>query len=524
MAIFLIPGLTPATAGTRAGFISSSYMVGRTVSSYAWGGIADTVGRKPVFYISFIIPGIFSILFGLSTSFSMALFSRFMMGVGNGLMLAAKTTVSELAKGDDQLEAKGMGLVMGMWGYGFLVCPAISGVLSEPVKQYPDFRVVQYFEHVLTRYPFLLPNLVSVLMCVMGFIGIYFFVEETLPEDKRKPVGEAISDLFDSFKKRLTSACIDKSSQEVLPLQESSETNMNYTYSEKSFETDILTSESSHGTNKEEDDGLMPHTESCTMLSTSVRFDSSKAVLEGTPKEKKSMKKKMSRASMASLWAVPATRHHLMIFWLMSFMSVVLDEAFPLFSIAKVGGINLLETGIGKILSGAGLLFVCGQYIVYTYVMKYHGLYGSQVIGSILATPITIIMPLGLYLNSGQAERNHLSWSAYIFFSLVLGCKNVCNNIAFSSIAIATNRSVVSTQRASVNGLSMLGGSFAKALGPAVAGFLVTFSLEGKYFSPYVGDYVLFGAISSGGIYCVYYILTVLKTHYKDGTLVPIDH
>merc|ERR1712071_308456 len=60
------------------------------------------------------------------------------MGVGNGLILVSKTTVSEMAKGDQKWEQKSMGLVMGMFGWGFLVAPVISGSLSDPVKQYPS--------------------------------------------------------------------------------------------------------------------------------------------------------------------------------------------------------------------------------------------------------------------------------------------------------------------------------------------------------------------------------------------------
>merc|ERR1712176_1649311 len=112
----------------------------------------------------------------------------------------------------------------------------------------------------------------------------------------------------------------------------------------------------------------------------------------------------------------------------MSFASIVLDEAFPLFCMATVGGLDVTERNIGKILSGAGLLFVLFQYPWYSFIMARYGLYASQLLGSILATPITILIPISLYLNQGVSESHELSWSAYVFLCVVLGIKNISNN------------------------------------------------------------------------------------------------
>ena len=102
-AMKLVPSLTTNTAGTYAGLIASSYMVGRMLTAVTWGKIADTIGRKPVYYWTFAFSGFFSIWFGLSTNIYSALFSRFMMGFGNGLVVTTKTIVSELAKNDKKL-------------------------------------------------------------------------------------------------------------------------------------------------------------------------------------------------------------------------------------------------------------------------------------------------------------------------------------------------------------------------------------------------------------------------------------
>jgi sugar phosphate permease len=80
MVIHLVPGVDSENAGIYAGFLSSSFMVGRAFSAYPWGKIADIYGRKFVLIASLAISAIGSIAFGCSTSFAMAVIVRFLMG------------------------------------------------------------------------------------------------------------------------------------------------------------------------------------------------------------------------------------------------------------------------------------------------------------------------------------------------------------------------------------------------------------------------------------------------------------
>jgi hypothetical protein len=43
-------------------------------------------------------------------------------------MIVARTAISELARGDKELESKGVGIIMSMVGYGMLMSPAIGGL------------------------------------------------------------------------------------------------------------------------------------------------------------------------------------------------------------------------------------------------------------------------------------------------------------------------------------------------------------------------------------------------------------
>ena len=186
MAMQLVPGLNNENAGGYAGTLASSFMFGRIASSFGLGRISDRYGRVVVIKASLLLSAVFSILFGLSPTFYMALVWRCILGFCNGIIGPVKVLITEYNRGDKNKETEMMGLVIGMWGLGFLINPAITGYLSDPVKQFPDSYVVRVFEPFLTAFPFLLPNVVGCLFCLIAYVLVHSFVEETLPPERRQ--------------------------------------------------------------------------------------------------------------------------------------------------------------------------------------------------------------------------------------------------------------------------------------------------------------------------------------------------
>jgi len=95
LAIELIPSANEENAGSYAGLIASTFMIGRAITSYGWGKAADVYGRTTVLFASLGFSCIFSLLFGLARTFPLALIFRFMLGLGNGMMGTAKTGKSQ---------------------------------------------------------------------------------------------------------------------------------------------------------------------------------------------------------------------------------------------------------------------------------------------------------------------------------------------------------------------------------------------------------------------------------------------
>ena len=448
MAMHLVPNLNEETAGSYAGLIASSFMVGRTFSSFEWGKIADRYGRVFVIKASLLLSAVFSILFGLSPTFYMALFLRSMLGLSNGLIGPIKTLICEISQGDKTKETQMMALIMGMWGYGFLINPAIAGFLSDPVKQHPDAEFVEMLEPILTAYPFILPNVVGCLFCLIAYILVHNFVEETLPVEKRQQFGL----------------------NTIIP-----------------FRKNVIRSVSSWG--------LFKH------LDYAQAEISDETVISSPPsKEKRGgeiAKEEEEPATIHSLWKRKATRQHLLVYWVFSFIVITVDETFPLFCMSKASGLAIQEKMIGKILSGTGFFYITIQYFLLTGLVDRFGIYRTLRIGAFLSVPLCSLIPVTLITNKDTPEGT-LTLLTFVFLSIVYAIARVFSSVVFSTISMTLNQTVPAHQRATMNGLSMLGGSFAKACGPAFGGIL--FSSSVGYFTPPNGSVVVYSIIAFLGL------------------------
>ncbi|PIA48405.1 hypothetical protein AQUCO_01400778v1 [Aquilegia coerulea] len=160
--------------GYYAGFVGSSFMFGRASTSVLWGMIADRYGRKPVMIFGTIVVVVFNTLFGFSTSFWMAVTTRFLLGSLNGALGPIRAYASEVSRPEHQ--ALALSLVSVAWGIGLIIGPAIGGFLAMPAEKYPDLISK---DSLFGRFPYLLPclciSMLGLVVCV-----VCFWLPETL--------------------------------------------------------------------------------------------------------------------------------------------------------------------------------------------------------------------------------------------------------------------------------------------------------------------------------------------------------
>lgn len=160
--------------GYYAGYIGSSFMFGRFLTSILWGIAADKYGRKPVMIIGVFSVVVFNTLFGLSVNFWMAISTRFLLGSFNGMLGPVKAYASEICREEHQ--ALGLSLVGTMWGIGLIIGPAFGGFFAQPAEKFPDiFSKTSLFG----RFPYFLPCLCITIFSIIIFVAT-FWLPETL--------------------------------------------------------------------------------------------------------------------------------------------------------------------------------------------------------------------------------------------------------------------------------------------------------------------------------------------------------
>jgi DHA1 family tetracycline resistance protein-like MFS transporter len=191
----LILPLLPYFAGQYG---ASEFLIGLLVASYAaaqfigaplLGRLSDRFGRRRILVISIAGTAIGFLLLGLAEPLGKALASlvldnptpdqlqtlqygailgvmfiaRILSGITGGNITVAQAYIADVT--DAQNRAKGMGLIGAAFGLGFILGPAIGGVLS--------------------RWGYAVPALAAAGLATLNLIGIIAFLPESLTEERR---------------------------------------------------------------------------------------------------------------------------------------------------------------------------------------------------------------------------------------------------------------------------------------------------------------------------------------------------
>ena len=416
---------------------------------------------------------------------------------------------TELAKGNHDLEARGMGLVMSMVGFGMLIGPAIGGVLSEPVTQHPDIDFGA-FESVLLKFPFLLPNLIGGLLSALATLQVILSVEETLPEDKLRSPKHVVPDamrwlggLPSKVWRRLASeGNVDESSGGYDAVDTTDDED-----SENASIAEDLKIIESHYFGEVGDAVAMSTRSSRASFSAALHRPSrarssllsTLATLEEGAKNsfrdsvKSSGNETHASANISSLMANDRVRECLTSYWCMTFASTAAGEVFPLFAMARSpGGLGVEETAIGVIGAGSGLLFCVCQYFIFAASMKRLGLHKTMVYSGFLSVTPAIFIPLSLLFNTKAGVMTYLS--------ILNGIMLIFFSNWNAALTITQNRVVDPSERAKLNGLAAVGASVGRGGGPLFAGILVTISYTSGIVPTALGSILIYFVISAMGL------------------------
>ncbi len=163
------------------GFLVAAYSFMQFFFSPVLGRLSDRYGRRPVLFVSLLGSAVGYFVIGFSNTLFLVFLGRIIGGITGGNISTAQAYIADVTSKKDR--AKGMGLFGAAFGLGFILGPAISGVLSK------------YGVHV--------PFLFAAGLSFVNAIALYFILPESLKASARAVLPEKknrVLELFDSLK------------------------------------------------------------------------------------------------------------------------------------------------------------------------------------------------------------------------------------------------------------------------------------------------------------------------------------
>lgn len=140
------------------GLIVASYSIMQFFFAPIFGAVSDRYGRRMILFVSLLGTALGFVVVGLATALWMVYAGRILDGITGGNISTAQAYIADVTSRENR--ARGMGLIGAAFGIGFVLGPALGGILST------------FGPHV--------PFLFAAGMALVNAVAVYFFLPESL--------------------------------------------------------------------------------------------------------------------------------------------------------------------------------------------------------------------------------------------------------------------------------------------------------------------------------------------------------
>lgn len=158
---FYVEGANFNATPRAVGLLFASYSVMQLIFTPILGRLSDKYGRRPVLFLSLLGTSLGFLILGFATTLWMLFAGRIIDGITGGNISTAQAYIADVTTPEDR--AKGMGMIGAAFGLGFVLGPAIGGILS--------------------RWGIHVPFLFAAGLAFMNAIVLYFTLPETVTPD-----------------------------------------------------------------------------------------------------------------------------------------------------------------------------------------------------------------------------------------------------------------------------------------------------------------------------------------------------
>jgi DHA1 family tetracycline resistance protein-like MFS transporter len=170
------------------GLVMATYSLTQFVAAPFWGRTSDRIGRRPVLLVSLAGAVVAYVWLGFADNIWMLFGARALGGFMAGNISTAFAYVADVTTRETR--AKGMGLIGAAFGLGFVIGPAIGGLLAGHDPLHADYRT-----------PALAAAALSALALVLG---IFLLKESLKPEIRARIAARPRATRTKMFKDALT--------------------------------------------------------------------------------------------------------------------------------------------------------------------------------------------------------------------------------------------------------------------------------------------------------------------------------
>ena len=126
-----LPSVLDPRIGEYSGWLTASYALMQFLFAPIWGALSDRIGRKQILIGSLVGDAVFYTLFGLSAH---SIEGQFAARILAGIFSSASLSVAQAYAADitpPHLRAMGLGYLGAAFGVGFILGPALGGLLGQ---------------------------------------------------------------------------------------------------------------------------------------------------------------------------------------------------------------------------------------------------------------------------------------------------------------------------------------------------------------------------------------------------------
>lgn len=148
-------------------FLATPFEIGLLVAIYSWmqvffspvlGQLSDKYGRRPILFFALLGSALGYFIVGFANTLALVFVGRIVSGITGGSIATAQAYIADVTTKENR--ARGMGLFGAAFGLGFILGPAIAGVLS--------------------KYGIHIPFYFAAVLSLVNAIAVYFILPESL--------------------------------------------------------------------------------------------------------------------------------------------------------------------------------------------------------------------------------------------------------------------------------------------------------------------------------------------------------